>query len=52
MNHNVNMEIPASTAAQAEAEDDTNYSCCLNDEPMDLQQEYLHDDVCIPIPAD
>ena len=50
MNHNVNMEIPAATAAEAEA--DTNNSCFLNDEPMDQQQENLHDDVCIPKPAD
>ena len=54
MNHNVNMEIPAATDAEAEAENeaDTNNSCSLNDEPMDQQQENLHDDVCIPIPAD
>ena len=52
MNHNVNMEIPAATAAQAEAEDDTNNSCSLNDEPMDQQQESLHDSVCVPIHAD
>ena len=52
MYHNVNMEIPAATAAQAEADDNANNSCSLNDEPMDQQQENLHDDVCIPIPAD
>ena len=45
MNHNVNMEIPAATAA--EAENDTNNSCSLNDEPMDQQQENLHDSVSI-----
>ena len=50
MNHNVNMEIPAATAAQAEADDNTNNSCILNDEPMDQQQENLHDNVCILIP--
>ena len=50
MNHNVNMEIPAASDAGAEA--DTNNSCSLNYEPMDQQQENLHDNVCIPIPAD
>ena len=50
MNHNVNMEIPAASATEAEA--DTNNSCSLNDEPMDQQQENLHDNVCILIPAD
>ena len=49
MNHNVNMEIPAATAA--EAENDTTNSCSLNDEPMDQQQENLYGDVCNPIPV-